>query len=410
MEEKAGSIGQNLDRDDARLPSAAPGLSPKGPREVLEPRLWRLSPEEKKALDQLVAQNSRRAARDGLESAFALLKLAKTKANQAPIFAFLAETARFALAWGELETVSATLKTLAELARIRPETLGSAMADFQVLLTREETLDGLLTLKPKGGDLSPGEQGRLNEFFACLPNQVEGVAPLFKLYPQIQDRGVKTEVLKAIAAKAPIVGADLAPVINASFQPRTVVRLIELIPLSNEDQSIPFVAGLSRSVAPAVREKAAQLLLEGRPDRIGLLGHLLADPDPTVSRLIFSLISQKRDPAVEKILLNFLRNSYEFNQPRSESALLNGYRCLGLCASSPRAAEFAGQVLLKKNFKALLGLGVDREHRQGAALALLLMPPGLGQESILSQAAHSLFRDLRRAYQAAETEQTRHFQ
>ncbi|MDR0550003.1 MAG: hypothetical protein LBI10_11430 [Deltaproteobacteria bacterium] len=404
LDEKTGTKGQFLDPNHQKQPSSASTSSgPALPKEILEPSLWRLTEAEKIALEELIAKNARRSVQDGLEAALSILKSAKTPASQAPILDFLAETSRFALAWGELNSPLSIVNSLQKLASTHPETLGQILLEFQTLLGREEILDGLTIYSPPGGEISPNDLARLKTFLTFLPPKIEVAEILIKLYPKVQCFAAKNEILKAIINLARLIGGDLASTVNHNFPPATVIHLIDLVALTENDQSIPFVVGLSKNITPAVREKAAQILLENNPARISILNHLLADPDPLVNRLVFSLISRKRDPAVEKTILNFLKNSYDLNQPRSEEVLLNSYRCLGLCASSLRAAEFAERVLLKKDLKALFGLGVDIKHREGAALALLLMPPGLGQERPLTQAAHSFFRDLRRAYQVAET-------
>jgi hypothetical protein len=65
--------------------------------------------------------------------------------------------------------------------------------------------------------------------------------------------------------------------------------------------------------------------------------------------------------------------------------------------------EFSSEVLLKKDFRAFFGISHEKSHRQGAALALFLMPNEWGQNNILNKASHSAFRDLRRAYQDAKS-------
>jgi hypothetical protein len=400
MEKEAGPIGRNLDPNDKLLPKAN---NPKYSvaKEPLESRLWRLTDKEREALDALVAKNARRSVLDGLDPALSILKSTKTPDSRTQTLEFLAESTRFALAWGELGSVLAIAKSLTNLANARPEILGDSVAEFQALLGREEILDGITAYSSPTGEISPTDLARLRAFLDFLPPLLSCAKALVGVYPKILDRQTKAEVLRAIAAKAPLAGPEIALAINGAFPPATVIRLIEIIPIDN-DRAVAFVAGLSKNVYPAVREKAAAVLLESDPSRLSVLSHLLTDPDPGVNKTVYSLIGRSRHPTVEKILLQFLRTSYDYNQPRPEVALLNCYRCLGLCAVSPASAEFASRVLLKKDFKSFFGLGVDQNHRKGAALALLLMPPGFGQEKHLSEAAKSLFRDLRKAYQEAE--------
>ncbi|MDR2421875.1 MAG: hypothetical protein LBE01_00675 [Deltaproteobacteria bacterium] len=390
---------------------AGVNVGPDGPKfpERLDPKIWRLTPSDEQALSILVAQNSQMTALDGLIPALTVLRSSKTTASRSPVLAYLAETVRFALAYGELETVLTVIRSITELAKIKAETLGSVTAEFQELLCREDVLDGLAAYRPTKQGLSQADRERTKAFLAFLPSRGGGVEALIKLFPQILDQGIREEILLAVAAKVPQVNPDVAQNVNANFPPETIVRLIDFIHLSEADQSVNFVVGLSRNVNPSVREKAAHALLGPSPERIGHMAHLLIEPDPTVGRQIFALISQKRSLIVEKALLKFLKTSYDFNQPRPREALLNCYRCLGRCAISTQAAEFAGQVLLKKGFRAFWGFGDDISHRVGAAMALQLMPPGLGQDGLLAQAAGSFFRDLRKAYQEASSELGRRF-
>ncbi|MDR1607554.1 MAG: hypothetical protein LBT38_03995 [Deltaproteobacteria bacterium] len=402
MELNAGSIGQKLDPNDKRLPSHPPNQPSLNAGQPLESRLWQLTEPEKKALSQLVAQNAQRTVADGLEPAIMVLNNVKSPTGRAPILEYLAESVRFSLAWSELRSLVTIIKSLLSLAQSKPDIYGDLPQVFQSYLHREEILDGFISLTPPGEGLTQADQTRLRTFLDFMPTKTVAIDSLIKLYPKVTDRSVKREILTAIANKAAAVGADLAPSININFPTQTVIQLIDRIPVTETDQSIPLLIGLSRNVNPSVREKAAQILLTNNPERIASLPHLLAESDPVVSSQIYSIISQKRSPAVERAILSFLQNSYELNQPRPEFAIYNAYRALGRAAATTKAAEFAGQVLLKKDLKALFGLGENQNHRQGAALALALTPEALGQPNeLLAQASHSFFRAIRRAYQAA---------
>jgi hypothetical protein len=109
---------------------------------------------------------------------------------------------------------------------------------------------------------------------------------------------------------------------------------------------------------------------------------------------------------VEKTIITFLAQTFELAVNRSPEQLLQCYRTLGLAAASQRAVDFASDILMKKDFRALFGISgeIERNHRAGAALALHFMPPQTGAQDILAHASKSLFRSLRHACAKANSE------
>jgi hypothetical protein len=162
---------------------------------------------------------------------------------------------------------------------------------------------------------------------------------------------------------------------------------------------------LSRHVSPQVREAASLALLAASPAAIATLSHLLAEPDPGLNRRIYACLGVSRDSKVEKAILSFLRSSRQIGVVRDEKGIINAYRALGLSASTSAAVEFCLELATRKGPRALLGLEGEQEraHRQGAVLALILM----GQGDQVAGLGRSLFKDVRRAAQEAETEAAR---
>jgi hypothetical protein len=107
---------------------------------------------------------------------------------------------------------------------------------------------------------------------------------------------------------------------------------------------------------------------------------------------------------VEKIIIKFLRNTLDMRISRAKDTIVLCYRTLGLTALSAGSVHFCAEMLLKKDMRALFGLTNETEqlHRMGAALALFLMGPNLGQGEVLTKASRSLFRSLKRAYNEAK--------
>jgi hypothetical protein len=104
---------------------------------------------------------------------------------------------------------------------------------------------------------------------------------------------------------------------------------------------------------------------------------------------------------VENVILDRLSElAAQKSVPNGDAQLLALYRALGRSASS-RSLAFLGETLLKKDFKTLFERGGDT-HRVGAALALNLLPKGLGAEELLAKASRSAFRNIRHAFREAK--------
>lgn len=187
-----------------------------------------------------------------------------------------------------------------------------------------------------------------------------------------------------------------------------LLKLIGRLKARFHPRAVPLLESLTRHASRYVREMAARALLGESPKHIKQMTHLLNDSHPALSRLICERLGQRRDGWAEKVLLAYLRKAYSqaSRQKQDETHLLECYRALGRCAL-PRAIPFLQNILLKKNWRALLGVE-GHCHRRGAALALLLMPAEWNAGPILKKAAQSPFRNVRLACRQAFEEAVKH--
>ena len=105
---------------------------------------------------------------------------------------------------------------------------------------------------------------------------------------------------------------------------------------------------------------------------------------------------------IEQMLFDYLESAYTEGKEMDKDQLLNCYRALGRCGSA-NVIPFLEEILFKKAWKTFFGID-GSAHRQGAAMALMLMPPEWGAGDILKKASQSPFRAVKQAYKQAEAE------
>jgi hypothetical protein len=182
--------------------------------------------------------------------------------------------------------------------------------------------------------------------------------------------------------------------LSAQLSDRTLVQVLNILKPNFRSLPQSLVYSLIKHKSAAVRETVSQALLESDPNTFHTLcAPLVLDPDSRVRKLVGPALSTRRNPAVESLLFNFLRDSYTRDRHGEDPKLLSCYRIYGLCASD-QAVPFLEEVLLRKDFKSFISRTVDT-HRLGAALALLLMPQYPSARKVLDKAGRSSFRNVR---------------
>jgi hypothetical protein len=364
----------------------------------------RMAEEDRQALMELTAQEARgETLMGGLAPALDLLWRLRTVAQARSILAFLGESAKAALSSGLFADVLALMARVSLIAERAAPRLAGLWAEFEAGLASPEVLAGLaLYRQPSAAEGAPAAGlDDLDVFLGRLPEQA--VKSLALTAASAGDPAVASALLRAVAARSPAVTPELGGLINTVLKPPLLLELIErLRPSLEAGHGLELMTTLSRHMNQQVREAASLALLAANPSAIATLSHLLSEADPALNRRIYSCLGASRNAKVEKAILNFLRSSKQVGVNRDEEALLNAYRALGLSAATQAASEYCLEVANQKGARALLGLEGEQEraHRSGAMLALILM----GQGEQVAGLGRSLFTDLRRAAQAAETE------
>jgi hypothetical protein len=363
---------------------------------------WEINEDEKAVLDEMLSEEARRSQLTvGVDLAMALLVEHSDPQGRAQVLKFIGEVVLFAFARGEYLEVYTLIRKLEILIRAVAPQLDQLRNEFQKILSTLTVLEGLFHYEGEITQDNVDELVYLNKVLGYLTSDCAKI--LTEVAAKIRDDILRGQVLEAIARRAFVGGQDLAFHVNSVLPPKDIITIIKILGASDISKSLPFILGLSRHVKPEVREEAAVTLLVNNTGYISNMPHLLAEPDPKLARQIFWLLGRERNATVERLLINFIRNTLELNINRPTDSLLLTYRTLGLSASTEGAVDFCAQILLKKDLRALFGLTGEFEqaHRVGAALALLVMGPELGQGEVLHKASRSLFLSLKRAYQKA---------
>ncbi|MDR1109470.1 MAG: hypothetical protein LBP92_01945 [Deltaproteobacteria bacterium] len=336
---------------------------------------------------------------DGLEPALDLLWRLGSLAQCAPILTFLAEATKFGLASGFFPQVLDLYMRVASLTGQAGQRLEGVLDEYRKRLGMRETLEGLLLFAIPPGQGPDGLEtlGQfLDSFLSVL--QPSAAKEMAWLCNHVKEPWLLDRLLRTIAIFSPQCGPELTSYINSALPVPMILALAGYLKLSDRGEAA--LCGLSHHTHPQVREASALVLLARNPGHISSMSHMLNEPEPTLCRSVYHYLGLKRDAAVEKTLLSFLRSSYETSSVKNTETIMNCYRALGQSATSAAAADFVTGVLNKKSVRSLLGLSMDHElaHRAGAAMALSLM----GQAEAVSKAAHSVFTDLRKAVRQAD--------
>jgi hypothetical protein len=365
---------------------------------------WAVTPQEKAQMERLLSDESRKSHLGlGIDLTLALLHQYRDADSQGTIMKFLAEMVKFAFARGDFGAPILILGKLEGLIRSAAPELDSIRAEFPRWLATEPVMEGLAALEPAGE--RPAEDAvAFHRFLTVLPADAHRL--LGETAAKCRDETVRSQLLGAVADRAASGGHELGLHLNTVLSPQDLSALVGMLRNREIRGLTEFLTAISRHVQRPVREVASRILLERNTDLIASVPHLLAEPDPALARQIYWQLGQRRSPVVEKAILTFLSQTLELGVTRSHELLLMSYRTLGLACATRRAADFASDVLLRKDVKALFGISGDLErvHRAGAALALHFIPASFGAEDALARASRSVFRSLRAACVQAAAE------
>jgi hypothetical protein len=381
--------------------------SPNQPQEIKaedesgERRLnyWGLTDDEAQRLAALVKwDESVDASYQALEILLIVVASQVMTARIRPfVVSFLAEEARRSLASLDLKNFNYFWD------RLRRETLNPPNPHVQLVyeetraaLSRPEILAPILSAKHPPEKIEANYDD-LRYFLYQMP--FEAIKALALGLSKIQSQRLKNLVLEmtayAFASAEPV--ENLGAVV-AALGEQALVALIRFLVAPGQSLPIHLLTSLARHHSAQVRQTVAKAMLERDPALVANISHLAADP--LVTATLRPFLSHKREPAVEKYLLSFLRANYEASKASLDFKILECYQTLGICASSA-SLPFLSEVLLKKSWKTFISRSLEA-HRLGAALALTLMPKNSGAEEILQKASRSTFRNVRAAFKEAQ--------
>jgi hypothetical protein len=365
---------------------------------------WAINPQEKAEMERLLSDEARRSHLGlGIDLTLELLVQSRDADGQGTVLKFLAEMIKFAFVRGDFGAPILILGKLEGLIRRHAPALDGLRVEFPRWLAAEPVMEGLIALEPR--DSRPDTDAAwFRQFLSVLPADAHKV--LAAAAAGSRDQMVKGLLLAAVADRSAAGGHDLGIYLNTVLSGPDLTALVGMLKGREIRDYVDFLTASARHVQRQVREAASRLLLERSTDMIASVPHLLSEPDPSLARQIFWQLGQRRSSVVEKTLMSYLSQTFELSVNRSPAQILQCYRTLGLAAASQRAVDFAADMLLKKDVKALFGIAGDMEktHRAGAALALHFMPAQYGAQSVLDKASKSLFRSLRNACAQASTE------
>gem|GEM_PF-2874881 len=389
------------------LPRRGPRRGRPDPKKHVRKQLdfWTITPEEEEQIKAMVAhEEQREKLGDGLDLCLVMAKEALA-ADVDPVGDFLAETARVALSQGKFNALRVFLEELTGLAAEAPER-AQFVETLKHKLAASDCLTGLADLEPaavQGLDQSAWHD--LQALILLMPPQTAG--RLIQFLGEVKDQ----TVFKFLLPLAAILILKLAPP-DTSFTalpPIVLAKLLKVIEaLAGKSWGpfpLDFFIGFTRHLSSRVRAVAARAILNSNPDHIRHVLHLLNDPETAVNGLLCAHLEKHPSRLGERALLDYLQENHawavEGQGDLPEDRLFNCYLALGRCAS-PASLPFLTDALLQKSWKTFIGLG-DNSHRQGAALALMLMrPQAAGAAEALRKAAKSPFRLLRQSVWKAE--------
>ena len=365
---------------------------------------WKLTPEEEREIAAMILdEETRDCTEDVLDVLMIILKEQRDPNNFSVILDFLVEEFRYTLAGGEFPFARKFLESLNALqescAPDRPWTR-PLMDDFREKISGPEVLDALEDVWPQVEAMDADRREDLRQALLLLP--AEAILALGPMLTSVDlPRG--EELLRGVIGVH--AGRNLEPLeqlLETAAEP-LIRKLIPLLKELDGPGPAELLFGLTNDFPDQVRRDAIGALIARDPQNLRKLFPLIEDPQPPIRRLVLEQLGKKRNPSAEELLLDYLeRNRF---QVKDRLHLLACYRALGRCAS-PRSLPFLEGGLLKRDWKAFLGIGGSL-HRQGAALALLAMRNEEGARAALQKASRSIFSGVRLAYRRAVQEDQR---
>ena len=361
--------------------------------------LFKFTPQEAEQLRAMIAiEESRNTSKDGLEIILIVLKELEGRIDGAPILDFIIHEVGLVLAQGKIFQVRTFIEKMKAVAGSGGPWLAALLHEFNERIAAAEVLG---VLKPiwQATRLPEHAWAELRRFLLLLPPDAVNV--LVPVLAMRLDSRMETLLLEAVAIDISLLRTNPTALIS-KMKTTSILGLLHVF----QQLKLPFpdslLSGLTRHESPAVRETAAKLLIAESQDNIRFIFHLIEDPHIGLQSWFCSLLSKRRGGLGEKLLFDYLESAYTVGKELDKDRLLNCYRTLGRCGSH-NVVPFLEEILFKKAWKSFFGIE-GSAHRQGAAMALMLMPPDWGAGDLLKKASQSPFRAVKQAYRLAEAE------
>ncbi|MGL4207817.1 MAG: hypothetical protein ACRCTY_00365, partial [Candidatus Adiutrix sp.] len=401
---EVGAEGSNRPQSELVSPPQAESGAPSGivvstPTDE-QKNIWELTPKEERQLKSLIASEAhRQSAADNLEIMMILVgQLTDSQDNRA-IGNFMAETVKEALQVGDMACVSKYTHQLKNInLKTHPALDGLPQVFFKEILSAN-TIERIIEFCRTKENLPEDYFKGVHFFLLALPPDL-----VYRLIPAVARAGHRQLgriFLGVIAIQLPKVEVRQVLDLIKEMSSDLIVELISLVKAYHPICPFGFFEPLLRHQVLPVREAAVKTFLAYDPENIKKMLYLLAEPTLSLNALICTALAKMGPNAfAENALMDYIGGVYRGLETQEPQALLNCYMALGRCGTEG-AISFLEAILFKKAWKSIFSKK-GKIHRQGAAVALSLMPSYGRAATLLQKAANSRFSAIRQAFYEAQ--------
>jgi hypothetical protein len=355
---------EEIDENDEDIEAATLAITSPGSA------LWNLTELEQFQLETMVAREENSIDNEAtIEVLFILLVLQNSEQEADDIMAFLQDRFLYSLQQHEFSNALKIVRTLSNIASAekgRYELLKPKIAELFSEVCRLESLRDLEKFfAGPVDDTTPEELNHLWTLLTLLPSEIARPLATMSANIDIEQFGPHFLALfEHIAEQNPHLLAELIPEINKKI----CLNIFSFIPRLPKPDAVVILTSLALHPDQTVRSKGFSLLADHRLVDTEKLFPLIRDKDPEIRNKILELAAGKRNPTIEKLLRDYLRDIQQ-NTDDSEH-ILACYHALGK-AGSAESIEFLQDVLLHGTKLGTLFASGGGPHKEGAAQALL---------------------------------------
>lgn len=256
--------------------------------------------------------------------------------------------------------------------------------DFFLKVSRSESLSPLQELLT-GMDLN--QMKKLERLFSLLsPEAIHTIGAMLQQNLPVRIRQMLIDSIVALASR------DYTPLESLLQNPneKLMERLVQVFISLEGDRPMKALMKLVHHTSSKVRQEAVKAVFQRGAARTKEIFALIDDKDELVRTLVMKQMSQSRNQAAEKFLLDYLEKKSSKNL-ENEQHILACFSILGQCGSA-LSIPFLRQTLFESAWKTLFSRSVFRE---GAGLALKRLEAKEARK-VLEDAGRSVFSGLRR--------------